>query len=616
MSSVHSKGDEAPVSVEATEKSSSLLYVDTSDLPVSLDSRLPPRAPTLSTMSHTPQAQMSVSPRASPGAVASGGSGRPSLKERLAAMRASSRAEAAARRLSRKEPGRAPSTTNTNDMAVQTNQFQYKNTLESQQENSPQPQSEVSSHLPSPEQLALPAATSNTIGTIPLQPHVNETLGQSSIITPKSRDETPLQIIPSVTPIESRIETQPLEVPLEVPLPVRVSQLDAHTPNHPSKLSFHEEMASISQVTNSLHPVDFGTMEYAVPLAMSTRVRDQYLAVMNVNGSIIHSIEHKAPDQISSEALDEVNAMLARLNRVSTHTDLDDPSTAHQKDATVEDLAEWAKVNSEKFNFLKCLLVDWALDDQVHFAIIARAGRLLDIVEDFLKGIQVAYHRPDTLVRSDPGTTKGRIEVSLIASGIEGSSVLPKAADLVVALDGSFDAQDTQVETLRSHMTNVGQLAPVVHLLVYKSAEHIEKCISRALDPIERARRIVSCLTQVGDEVGHLLDDQLSTVHVAQEVAFMTKQWEGRDYYWDSLPKIGPIEGIVSIEYSGDLGASTNMDTHPNSERRLIASTGALKRILVCQFPRHVSLERLQLTFLGFGGIFSARQTSENDTWC
>ena len=530
---------------------------------------------------------MNVSPRASPGITAPGGSGTPSLKQRLAAMRASSRAEAAARRMGSKEPDLSQSTTSTNEATIQVNQ-QQASTLKPRPAGLSRPQSAISGHLQTSEQTASPVAATVDVTKVANLPSKPDQPPESTIESrheahDETPDETSTLAMASITPINSRIGTRPLEVPVEVPLPVRGSHNDAHPPTHPSKLSFHEEMASISQVTGSLHPVDLGRMEFAIPLAMSSRVRDQYLATMNVNVDLIHSIEHTTPNLISDDTLKEANEMLAQLDRVSIHTDLDDPSTSHQKDATVENLAEWAKINSEKFKFLSHLLLEQALNDQAHFAIIARSGRLLDIVEDFLKGIHVAYHRPDTYTRSDPGSTKGRIEVSLIASGKEGSSVLPKAADLVIALDGSFGAQDPQVETLRKHISNVGQLAPVVHLLIYKSAEHIEKCISRGMDPIERTRRIISCLTQVGEEVGHIQGYQLPTPHAAEEVAALTRQWGGHEYHWDTFPKIGPIEGIVSMEYSGEVGASVEMDvdSNPTSERRVIASSGALKRVLV-----------------------------------
>ena len=377
--------------------------------------------------------------------------------------------------------------------------------------------------------------------------------------------------------INSRIDTQPLEVPVEVPLPLRVSQPGPHTPTHPSKLSFHEELSSVSKVSSSLCPVTFGKMEFAVPLAMSARVRDMYMAVLNVNGSVIHSIER---DDVSDRSLGQVNEMLARLNRVTTHIDLDDSTTTSQKEPTSDEaMAEWAEYNSEKFKFLKCLF-ERIRSKQVHVAIIARAGELLDIVETFLKGIHVAYYRPDTYARSESGTDTSSVEVTLLASGEAGSPAVPKAADLIIALDESFRAEDTQVVKLRNHVMFVGQLAPVVHLLVNKSAEHIEKCFPRTLHPLDRARRIVSCLTQINDEVGHLQNFELSSSAAAEEVAAIVDEG-GSELYWESFPKIQPIEHIVSLEISDDLEGSAENETQNISERKIIASSSALKRALV-----------------------------------
>lgn len=557
--------------------SSSLIFLNTFDLPVTLDSRPPPQAPPVSTMSQSPQIQMSASPVPSPGAAIPGNSGKLTMKEKLQAMRAKSRAEAPKGRANGRELGRSSPTVTTNEMAVKANQQQLANVMRPQPTSLSRPQSELTTRNAAPEKQASPPirslqrASSTQSQSIDSSPgEIRETSGPAFT----RRHDKPSHNPAAVMPMESRIETQTLEVPVEVPLPLRVSQLDAHTPTHPSKLSFHEELTPVLQETNSLLPIEMGKMEFAIPLAMSARVRDQYLAVININGPAIHSVEC---DDITDGRLKPVTDMLARLHRITTHIDLDDPTTAVQKDATTPaELAAWAEFNSEKFKFLKCLL-DHLRNVQVHIAIIARPGRLLDIVETFLSGNQVTYNRPDTYASSEPGTTKGRIEVSLIASGKEGSSALPKAADLVIALDESFNAEDIQVAKLRNHLTNVAQLAPVVHLLVNKSAEHIEKCISKTLDSVERIRKIVSCLTQISHEVGHLQPVELSSSAVAEEVTAIVQEG-GLEHYWESFPKMAPIERILSIEYSEDVQASTDK---ARPDGRLVASTGVLKRALV-----------------------------------
>ena len=577
-----SKHIEVYPSEAATQNSSSLEFLNTSDLPRTLDSRPPPQAPPVSTMSQSPQAQMSVSPRPSPGAVMLGNSGKMTMKEKLQAMRAKSQAKAAQEIASARELGRSSPTVATNEMAVKANQQQLVNVMQSQPTILSRPQSELSAQNTAPEEQASPPTRSFHKASSTQSQSIDSSPGKIREISgPQPRpaftrryDKTSLISAPPI-PMESRIETQTLEVPVEVPLPLRVSQPDAHTPTHPSKLSFHEELTPVLQEAKSLLPTEMGKMEFAIALAMSARVRDQYLAVININGPAIHSVEC---DDVTDGTLRSVTEMLARLNRITTHIDLDDPTTAVQKDATTAtELAEWAVFNSEKFKFLKCLL-DHLGNDPIHCAIIARPGRLLDIVETFLNGNRVTYNRPDTYASSEPGTTKGRMEVSLIASGKEGSSALPKPADLIIALDESFNAEDSQVAKLRNHLTNVAQLAPVVHLLVNKSAEHIEKCISKTLNPVERIRKIVSCLTQVSHEVGHLQPIERSSSALADEVAAIVQEG-GLERYWESFPKMAPIERILSIEYSEELQTSTEK-TRPDG--RLVASKGVLKRALVC----------------------------------
>ena len=269
--------------------------------------------------------------------------------------------------------------------------------------------------------------------------------------------------------------------------------------------------------------------------------------------------------------------MLDRVNKVTTHVDLDsaDATTQeHEPDAE----AIWAQNCSAKFKFLHFLFKATRLHD-IHIAVVARSGRLLDILETFLKGHQVVYNRPDTVSRSDSNLARGLLQVTLLASGQEGASYLPKPAKLVIAFDGSFNAKDPQVGLLRGHLLNVHQLAPVIHLLVYSSAEHIERCIPESTEPIERTRRIVSCMTQTRHEVGQLTADELGAAGAAEEVAAFLEAG-GLEPDW-TVPAIRAIDGLNVIE-SQDSESTNQSDEQarsdiPNTEY----SSSTLKRALV-----------------------------------
>lgn len=390
-------------------------------------------------------------------------------------------------------------------------------------------------------------------------------------------ERTPSAILeksgPSEAP-ESRFEVQPLEVPVEVPLPMRVSQPDPHTQNQPSKLSLYREVSYL-QITTTLNPVHLGDMEFVIPLAMNTRVRDQYISTINYYRQ---AIENLMKDEIPDQALvEKVREMLRRVNHVTTHMDLDSGDSMSQQQASAENEAGWAENCSAKFQFLRHLF-DCVRDLDLHVGVIAQPGRLLDIFETFLKGRHVVYNRPDTLTRSDPRATRGRMEVSLIASGEEGAATLPKAANLVVALDGSFNAQDVQVGILRSHLTNVGQLSPIIHLLVYNSAEHIERCLPTSIEPLDRLRKIVSCMTQTRHEVGLLLQDEPGSLAAAEEVAAFLEAG-GLESKW-AFPSIRPIEGIEFVESSQDT-ESNHSDNQLDVDQAAAPAPTTLKRALV-----------------------------------
>lgn len=381
---------------------------------------------------------------------------------------------------------------------------------------------------------------------------------------------------PEVPPQEgqTRLEVRPLRVPVEMPLPVRAVQPSPHTPNFPSKLSYHTE-ASPSQKSTTLTPVHLREMEFVVPLSMNPRVRDQYISTINFyQRDIEQFMKERAP---SNELVGKIRAMLDRVKQVTTHIDLDGGGGISQGQEAAEDEAVWAETCSAKFLFLRHFLDALRYFD-VHIAIVARSGQLHDIIETFLKGTHTKYSRPETVSKSESNVSRGRLEVTLIASGADGASSLPKNANLVIAFDGSFNAQDVQVGILRGHLLNVGQLSPVIHLLVYKSAEHIERCLPESMNLVERLRRIVSCMTQTRQEVGQLLPDEANTAAVAEEAAAFL-ELGGLERDW-TFPSIRAIENIETIEFQ-DFVSTNQSENQTNMEQNVSSQSLAVKRALV-----------------------------------
>ena len=512
-------------------------------------------------MSQPPSAQSGTQIRASSEVPGS------SLRERLRNLRTGAKIEADDRKSNRRRLDQTPSGSIRNDLAVRSN---LSESVEPPTRAFTPEQASVNK-LPDSQSVLEVAQVPSSIQSAPkaslpgLEPAQGSSLRSRS---PVNKPEVARPLTAEELAQEySRIETQPLQVPADIPLPLRVSQADSRDAVAQNQPAIAEESSSLSQVVTPLRPLHLGKMEFVIPLGMNSRVRDQYVSIINYYGKSIDDGQQQ-----------QIDVMLNRLNRVTTHTDLDDDINSTQEDVQSEDLALWAENCSEKFRFLRHLF-DAFQNNDFHIAIVARPGPTLEIVETFLKGRHVAYSRPDNFARSDPARVSGRLEVTLLPSGVEGSTILPNAANLLIALDGSFSAHDVQVMKLRAHLTRVDQLAPVIHLLVYNSAEHVGRCISTTLDPVDRSRKIVSCLTQTGDEVGHLLPDEPSPSAAAEEVVAFVKAG-GTENNW-TLPSIRPIEGIVAIEYSqGPEVAHT--DTQISIGQKVVAPSAALKRALVC----------------------------------
>jgi len=560
-------GRSEPNNESRKSSSSSLEFVDLPGIPISASSTPPsPPAPAQSTMSQQSSTQLGAGLRASSEAPRSG------LREKLKNLRAGSRIEADGRRLNKRDPSESQSSSVVNGLAVRSNFSQPVSLATSPSAQDQRSAMATGALHPVPWTQVDP--TSPTGPTPAISSSLKEAVISSSHYHPLvgiAKESA----LPTGTnsPGQSRIGTQNSEIAANVPLPLHFNHsvhTNSATPNGPLP---PEELSSLSQVIKSLQPSHLGPMEFVVPLGMNTRVRDQYISIMKYYH---RSIEDSQKEQISDDVLDRIRLMLDRLNRVTTHMDLDNGDDTSQEDVPPENLAMWAMNCSEKFRFLHYLF--GALRNKnLHLAIVAKAGQLLDIVETFLKGNLVAYKRPDILSKSNPKRVKSRLEVTLLPSGTEGSTSLPGGANLVIALDGSFSAQDAQVMKLRTHVTNVGQLAPVIHLLVYNSAEHIDRCISTTLESVDRMRRIVSCLTQAGDEVGQLLPDEASAPAAAEEVAAFVEAG-GLAHDW-TFPAIRSIEDIVAIEYTQGMDALTQPG--PASAQRVIAPSTALKRALV-----------------------------------
>ncbi|KAI9707765.1 MAG: hypothetical protein M1836_000727 [Candelina mexicana] len=357
-------------------------------------------------------------------------------------------------------------------------------------------------------------------------------------------------------------------------LPLRIPQ-DSYLPYKPSHLTLHKETSQVARSVTAIGVPRLGKMEFIVPLPMNGRVRDQYLqTVFNYRDAIE---AFTGSEDYEPGVVKQVSEMVERVNKVTTHTDLDNPGTLSQQGAALEDEAKWAENNSAKFLFLRHFF-DATRSQDKHIAVLANPGQILDIIETFLKANRIIYARPDKLTRSDT-TARGPMNVTLLPTGEAGASFIVNNASLLLAFDSSFSAEERHVQALRAHMVNVGQLSPVVSLIVTNSGEHVDWCLSPSLEGPQRLRMLVSCIAQTRHEIGELPLGALSPDAAATEVAAYIALETPLEEYW-RVPPIGEVTGVTILSESHSLDSSTQSAIRDSMDTRADGAPTISKRAL------------------------------------
>ncbi|MCJ1475834.1 hypothetical protein MMC13_004498 [Lambiella insularis] len=365
---------------------------------------------------------------------------------------------------------------------------------------------------------------------------------------------------------DSRLEVRTIDMPLTQ----RPSQTNLHTPIHPSKLHLHKEMSDV-QAFNSFRSPRLSRTEFVVPLSLPPMVKDQYVQLLDYYKSAIRRFHEE--DQID-EALDNtIQLLLNRLNNVTNHIDLENATTFTQTQADV-DLgmqARWARDCSTKFLFLEHLVNNLRFKN-VHIVVVADGGRLLDLIETFLRGICIGYVRPDTGSKIFPRNNREPLLITLVASHLGPPNGMQLPIHLVVAFNVGVDAQVHALHRERTRYTidheyqvPEGYMVPVIYLLVNCSAEHITRCIPDSIPRIDRLKMIVEYVARNREKVGMLLPEEFNTKAAAEEVAAFT-DLGGHPQLWTML-SIRPID-IEGIEEKASRGthSSTQSETQSITE--------------------------------------------------
>lgn len=377
---------------------------------------------------------------------------------------------------------------------------------------------------------------------------------QSPVATQSLRSTASPSVIPAKAPYQvqeepERLEIQPSMILKEISLPARLPQSAPHTPTTPSKLSMHKEASPLQSQTTTLKVRNLGPREFVVTLPMQPRILSQYVDTIEYYPEAIR--RNMTEETIGEDVAERLNTLLHRLGNVATHIGLEGGGPSSQEDINPEEEALYAELSSEKFKFLGHLLA-LTRGSQIHMAVVAKPGHLLDIIEMFLKGKNVSYLRPDTqtnaLKPQNPDSVGSQTVIIIPSSG---ETVFFPSVDVIVAFDETFNAKESHITNSRKQKAGGDDLTPVIRLVVYSSVEHLDLCLARSLEPIDRIRKLIFCVWHTQRSVGQLEPDEPGPAACAQQVlefynsGSKTSSW--------TLTSIRPIENLPVMDSDSSL---------------------------------------------------------------
>lgn len=362
---------------------------------------------------------------------------------------------------------------------------------------------------------------------------------------------------------EHETARSPSAVPAQMPLPVITLEDQTTAGRYETLLPQAQDAAAEDSQNNtsrtvdaSAHPAPSGTGEdsetanvRAVPIYLIGHQRDQYpQMVYFYRDTIRRFLTSQNPD---APLIAEVERFVERLRHVTLHPDLDNDGTATQYDVQPAQQADWDARCSAKFRFLKDLLAGLK-GSQVRIAIVSQPGRISDILETFLQGLGVPYSRPGSSLASD-GQSDGQQVVLLDTD----STTSDKPIDLVVAMDNSVKFDTKPIQELRR---NGSKWAPFITLVVPRSVEHIERCLSTTLPLRAYLRALVSGIHQYKDEAGRNFTEHVpkkTGQTFAQHLLHIQANEEASSHDWP-LPPLTDLPDLDSQTDSEQEVANTN----------------------------------------------------------
>lgn len=434
----------------------------------------------------------------------------------------------------------------------------------------------------------LPSAPPNASDIIsPINPQLDK--GTANAMGNEAPSSVP---IPFVTPqaLHYNVE-QVTSVPeaLESTMQTETTEFDASSPQEQNQDALELEVNVLT----------LGEMEFAIPLSMDCRVKDEYDNTLEGENKYVEKFLESSPQSSEMGSLEgdvslrsqltllefsnhfalpqsqglitRMATLVEKLDNITTHPDINIASQASGTSPDTAKEALWAEYSSSKFQYLG-YLIDASSELDLHIIIMAKPGRTVDVVKRYLMG---KNFNQGSFPGGEPGDSpavfsKEKVSFEVRSTTDEPGMLTPRPPSLIIALDSSFDVNLESVKKLRvahGHNTPV----PVVRLIIANTVEHVKACLPKCTE-LTKLRLLVQHTLACNDSAGELQDDALGVQENAEEtLMYITDNPATRTW---KLPFMEALE----IEGQGET---------PGSELDPMSSTNALrqKRWLVSFLP-------------------------------
>ncbi|KAL4788509.1 class II histone deacetylase complex subunits 2 and 3-domain-containing protein [Aspergillus varians] len=297
----------------------------------------------------------------------------------------------------------------------------------------------------------------------------------------------------------------------------------------------------------SLH---LGPSEFAVPLPMDSRVKDDYERVLltESEGALGLAESQEISESEQERIVSTIQQVLERLSNAATHPDINVAQHMKHAESKLEQEAAWADYSSAKFLLLN-YLIKAVGDHDIHLVIMVRGEKTQRVVERYLNGKGFEYTRPRGEMGSgtnvEVSMSKAALSFGIQAAQGDGIVETYKPPLALIALDSSLNTKNPSVEHMRTTFARNGHLLPVIRLMVASSSEHVELCFPGSPKP-EHLSLILRYSLRLRDIVGDLQDDALGVHEDANEIATCLLS-DNVNAFW-SLPPVEPLREVNLAE--------------------------------------------------------------------